>query len=117
MASTCDNCGKKGHRRKDCWSKPTTGGGKGGKSPGAGKGSPKKFEGNCHNCGKPGHRKKDCWGAGGGASSNASPKGRSKGKDAGALEDQGEPEGEANALELCAVTADRWKKLGRLREG
>ena len=27
---TCDNCGKKGHRHKDCWTKPTTGGGKGG---------------------------------------------------------------------------------------
>ena len=57
----CDNCGKKGHKKKDCWSKPQQGSKGGGaksrsNSQSAGKG---KFEGICNNCGKKGHMKKD----------------------------------------------------------
>ena len=108
----CDNCGKKGHKKKDCWSKPQQGSKGGGaksrsNSQSAGKG---KFEGICNNCGKKGHMKKDCWAKGGGASSSSaptSPKGGKGGKrEAASLEQPGdEPEGEANGLDLCALSS------------
>ena len=90
----CDNCGKKGHQKKDCWSKPQQGGEGGGtKTRSTGKG---KIDGVCDNCGKTGHMKKDCWAKGGSTSAPTSPKGGKGGKRAAAsLEKSGEPEGEA----------------------
>ena len=54
--------------------------------------------------------KKDCWAKGGGASSSSaptSPKGGKGGKrEASSLEQPGdEPEGEANGLDLCALSS------------
>ena len=100
----CDNCGKVGHKKKDCWSKPQSmGRGKGASTRPMGPSQNKKFDGKCNNCGRTGHMKKDCWAAGGGAAGGKS-KGKQKGKkkDAAALEE--EPEGEANGLELCALS-------------
>ena len=72
----CDNCGKVGHKKKDCWSKPQSmGRGKGASTRPMGPSQNKKFDGKCNNCGRTGHMKKDCWAAGGGAAG-----GKSKGK-------------------------------------
>ena len=60
---TCNNCGKPGHKQRDCWQKPGDGG-KGKGQPSSGSASPKKdakFQGKCHHCGKVGHRKSECW--------------------------------------------------------
>ena len=46
--------------------------------------------------------KKDCWAAGGAAGGKSKGKQKGKKKDAAALEE--EPEGEANGLELCALS-------------
>ncbi|CAK9113821.1 unnamed protein product [Durusdinium trenchii] len=61
---TCDNCGKYGHRKHDCWSKPT-GAGKGStsRSPTSSPKKEVKFTGTCNHCGKPGHKKAECWAA------------------------------------------------------
>eukprot|EP00435_Cladocopium_sp_Y103_P030063 s1902_g7.t1 len=99
----CDNCGKYGHRRKDCWSK-SSGGKGGGASSRSASTSPKKevkFAGKCNHCGKPGHKKAECWALSG--------KGKGKGKDqkpkaTSSLESHPEPEpAAASGLELCSV--------------
>ena len=46
----CYECGKKGHRARDCPSKDNNDGTRKGR-----------FNGKCHECGKVGHRKDDCW--------------------------------------------------------
>ena len=87
----CDNCGKVGHKKKDCWSKPQSmGRGKGASTRPMGPSQNKKFDGKCNNCGRTGHMKKDCWAAGGGAAGGKS-QGKQKGKkkDAAALEKSG----------------------------
>ena len=105
---TCDKCGKYGHKKKDCWSKGSSGG-KGSKGAG-GKPSKEKFKGNCDHCGKPGHKKADCWllngkGKGGGKSNGGSP--AHKGRSAASLESHPEPEpAAASGLELCALEVD-----------
>ena len=99
----CDNCGKMGHKKKDCWAK---GGGASGKGKGGGgsssrgaSSSPKKFEGKCDNCGKVGHKKRDCWSKPGG-----SHKGKGRGRDANSLDQpEQEPNKEASGIELCAL--------------
>ena len=65
---TCDNCGKKGHVKKDCWA-PGGGASKAGKAGQAGKGKDRDIT--CSNCHKKGHMRKDCWAPGGGASQKA----------------------------------------------
>eukprot|EP00435_Cladocopium_sp_Y103_P034158 s1161_g8.t1 len=102
----CDNCGKYGHRKRDCWAKP--GGGKGasgGSRPASQSPSKKKevkFEGKCHNCGKVGHRKSECYSKGKGKG-GGQPKGN--GKNASSVE-QPEPEQKpenASGLDLCML--------------
>ena len=51
----CNNCGKYGHKAKDCHDK-ARGKGKDGK-----KNQARKFNGKCNYCGKPGHMAKDCF--------------------------------------------------------
>ena len=73
----CDNCGKVGRKKKDCWAKGGVAAGRG-KVGGAGSSSrsasasasPKKFDGKCDSCGKMGQKSKG------------------KGKDAKSLEPQ-----------------------------
>ena len=99
----CDNCGKVGHKKKNCWSGPQSmGRGKGASTRPMGPNQNKKPEGKCNNCGRTGHTKKDCWAAGGGAGGKSKGKQKGKKKDAAALEE--ELEGEANGLELCALS-------------
>ena len=108
----CDLCGKVGHKKRDCWH-----GGKGGASPGGGKGkstprsnsssptkSPK-FEGKCDNCGKVGHKRRDCWSK---PQHSSGGKGKGRGKEANSLDGnqpEQEPQKEANGLEICAISA------------
>ena len=105
FAGKCNNCGKTGHKEKDCWSKPASGG-KGAQSR-SNSASPKKgekFAGKCNNCGKVGRKKADCW---------APPKGKGKGdgksnnkQSANALTDHPEPEPRpehASGLEQCSL--------------
>lgn len=106
---TCDNCGKYGHRKHDCWSKPT-GAGKGStsRSPTSSPKKEVKFTGTCNHCGKPGHKKAECWaaqGKGKGGKGGGSGKGNNNKNSANSL-DLPEPEprpGDANGLELCAL--------------
>ena len=100
----CDNCGKYGHKKKDCWSKGQSGGSgkgtsnsKGGQDSGKGK----KFTGKCDNCGKIGHKKADCWsGKGGGKGKKGD-----KSKQGNSLEkEQPQPEpAAASGLDLCSI--------------
>lgn len=103
---TCNNCGKVGHKSRDCWSKPASGGKGSTTTSRSASTSPKKevkFAGKCNNCGKVGHKKADCWAPGG------KGKGSGKGKDQKAkatssLESHPEPEpASASGLELCSV--------------
>jgi hypothetical protein len=73
---TCRNCGKPGHKAKDCASKPSAGkGGGGGGGKGKGGGGGKGAFGNkgggggasCANCGRAGHTAAKCFRPGGGA--------------------------------------------------
>ena len=104
----CDNCGKYGHRKRDCWSKPT-GAGKGAtsRSPTSSPKKEVKFAGTCNHCGKPGHKKAECWSAQGKGKGQkgGGGKGNNNKNSANAL-DLPEPEprpGDANGLELCAL--------------
>ena len=107
---TCNNCGKPGHRSRDCWSRPTGGKGSGGTTSRSASSSPNKkdnnkFTGKCNHCGKVGHKKAECWsltgkGKGGNKGNNHSP---SK-NNANSLESHPEPEpASANGLDLCAL--------------
>eukprot|EP00435_Cladocopium_sp_Y103_P068786 s76_g32.t1 len=102
----CDLCGKYGHRRKDCWSKSSSGGKGGGTASRSGSSSPKKeikFAGKCNHCGKPGHKKADCWSLNGKGKSGGKGKDQ-KAKAASSLESHPEPEpASASGLELCSL--------------
>ena len=52
FTGNCDHCGKKGHKKADCWSL---------KNGNEVNNKKKRFEGNCDHCGKKGHKKADCW--------------------------------------------------------
>lgn len=105
----CDNCGKYGHRKRDCWSKGSSGG-KGTSTSRTTSTSPskEKFTGKCNHCGKSGRKKADCWllnASGKGKGTKGNSKGKSK--NANALEGQSEPAHEpasASGLELCTLT-------------
>ena len=55
-AKKCYGCGKIGHKKADCTSKKSSGGGYQGK-----KGSPNNNQGNCNHCGFKGHKEAQCW--------------------------------------------------------
>ena len=108
----CDNCGKSGHRKRDCWGKPT-GGGKGAssRSPTTSPKKEVKFAGNCNFCGKPGHKKSECWAAQGkgkkgkgGGTGPGSGKGSNNKNSANSLDlPEPEPRPDANGLGLCTM--------------
>ena len=108
----CDQCGKFGHRKRDCWSKPGGGKGASGGSRSASQ-SPKKevrFEGKCHHCGKTGHKKSECYSKGGKGKSQSNNNNQAKGKSGGrgnaASLEQPEPESRAenaSGLDLCTL--------------
>ena len=106
---TCNNCGKPGHKQRDCWQKPGDGG-KGKGQPSSGSASPKKdakFQGKCHHCGKVGHRKPECWNVpGNGKGKGGKPNTQNKGKGNAASVEQAEPEppAEAGGLDLCTIS-------------
>ena len=106
---TCNNCGKHGHRSRDCWSKPKGGKGQPASSTSrSASSSPKKgekFNGKCNNCGKVGHKKADCWATPGKGKGNGKSDNNKKGHNAASVQDLPEPEPQAaaNGLELCSL--------------
>lgn len=122
----CENCGKKGHWKQDCWA--PVGGAQNNKgvgknkrtevNKGNGKGSKTSnsktdFVAVCHRCGKPGHRAAEC--------RAAMPKcGKKVSQNVHSLEDGGytEPEGELSGLsmDLCAVSPEHYLPLMSIDE-
>jgi hypothetical protein len=83
---TCNNCGKKGHKKTECWTAPGAD-----QSKGKAKGGPDKTKIECYNCGKKGHTKAECWSAAVDPKHKKGAKGKGKGKGVHALEEQGWP--------------------------
>ena len=105
---TCNNCGKPGHKQRDCWAKPASGGKGQHAASRSASSSPKKeikFAGKCNNCGKVGHKRSECWAPGGGGKGKGAGKGKDqKPKATSSLESHPEPEpASASGLELCSV--------------
>eukprot|EP00435_Cladocopium_sp_Y103_P054329 s305_g17.t1 len=114
---TCNNCGKYGHRSRDCWSVPAKGqsGGKGASSSRSASASPKKekFTGKCNYCGKPGHKKADCR-AFAAKGKGKGPSGGSQPKAVASVESHPEPEpASASGLELCSLEVDTLTVVSR----
>ena len=89
----CNNCGKYGHKTKDCYSKSAKGKNKGtkgqdGKTKNKGKPTSQKFDGYCHECGKYGHKSKDCRSKKKGAGKDKNGKNKSGKGDVGGIDEQ-----------------------------